>query len=136
MRTRIRTSLALAASAAAVLAGGLAAAGPAAAQSGVTAASCQPKKTITVSGGKAEYTECRRTSNGKKQSSVILTLWDRAYCANPFARVLIGSYDVTFTHFDPYLSDESREFKTGWHNGADAKVWLDVRRTCHGGDLV
>ncbi|MBB5119956.1 hypothetical protein AF335_22975 [Streptomyces eurocidicus] len=134
MRTRTRTLLASAASAAALLAGGTAAS-PAAAESHVTAETCQPPRTITDTGGEATYTECRRTYKGKRQSSVRMYLWDRAYCADPFARVLIGTYDVTYTYFDPVSSGRSPKYETGWHNGADAEVWFKMRRMCHGGDL-
>ncbi|GHG54475.1 hypothetical protein [Streptomyces griseocarneus] len=93
------------------------------------AATCEGWKTITLPGAKVEYKECHRTHAGKRQSSVSLYVWDKIYAAEPRARVVIGAWEATYTHFNPHAPNipRSPKYDTGWHNGSDAKVTLSIK---------
>jgi hypothetical protein len=70
------------------------------------------------------YTECHRTSNGTKQSSTAMWLWDNrdgdGLCATGTVR--IGSWSHSWSWCD--ATKHSPKLISGWHNGSDAKVTL------------
>ncbi|MFI9202968.1 hypothetical protein [Streptomyces sp. NPDC053048] len=94
------------------------------------AATCEESRLITKPGGKVRYKECHRTYKGKRQSSVTLRVADHGYNSSPRARVVIGAWEATYSHYNPGGPDTqwSEEYKTGWHNGSDAKVTLSIVR--------
>ncbi|MEV5237927.1 hypothetical protein AB0K89_02145 [Streptomyces cinnamoneus] len=94
------------------------------------AATCEGRRLITMPGGEVEYKECHRTYKGKRQSSVTLRVADHEYNASPKARVVIGKWEATYSHYNPGGPDTqwSEKYETGWHNGSDAKVTLSIVR--------
>ncbi|MCA6092091.1 hypothetical protein LE181_07950 [Streptomyces sp. SCA3-4] len=93
-------------------------------------ATCEGWRLITMPGGEVKYNECHRTYKGKRQSSVTLYVADHAYNSSPRARVVIGAWEATYSHYNPGGPDTqwSEKYKTGWHNGGDAKVTLSIVR--------
>ncbi|MEV5238489.1 hypothetical protein AB0K89_05110 [Streptomyces cinnamoneus] len=75
------------------------------------AAKCEGWRTITLPGAKVEYKECHRTKAGKRQTSVSLYVWDKMDAVSPRARVVIGSREATYTHFNPNIPDTPRSPK-------------------------
>ncbi|MEV5204299.1 hypothetical protein [Streptomyces sp. NPDC053720] len=126
--TRIRLAVAAAALSAAA---GLTAAAPAQAESATTIGdikaktTCSALRTVKVQGAKLKYIECWRTYRGKKQSSTAVKLCDKFYGEDPYARVKIGRWEATWTYWDRYANGGcSPKYISGWHNGADAKVYF------------
>ena len=99
------------------------------AEAAVTAQSCSGTRYIYLP-DKAHrvvsmsYTECHRTSSGKKQSSTAMWLWDNrdgdGLCATGTVR--IGSWVHSWSWCD--ATKHSPKLVSGWHNGSDAKVTL------------
>lgn len=107
---------------------GLMGAVPAGAASGqVQAQACSKARDIRVNNNAAglRYIECHRGSGSKRESSTALWLWDNKHdgkCA--IGRVRIGSWQHIWSWCDE--SHHSPKLISGWHRGADAKVYLSL----------
>ncbi|MFJ5534831.1 hypothetical protein [Streptomyces sp. NPDC093261] len=136
MKARKRMALLLAT---AVLGGGVAAAGPAAATAqthgdapahlsstvGASATKCAGWKSVRLDGNPAgmRYLECWRTYQGKKQSSGAIYLWDNKHDGlEACGKITIGRWFKDWCWSNE--SQHSPEYISGWHDGADAKFGL------------
>lgn len=83
----------------------------------------KPKRIVSMS-----VIECQRTYKGKKQSSTAMWLWDNRAgdkkCA--YGQTVIGKGKTAWSHIWRWCNTKrhSPKYISGWHNGADAKVWL------------
>ncbi len=93
----------------------------------VRAQTCQAARDIQVNHNAAglRYIECHRGSGSNRESSTALWLWDNktdGRCASAY--VVIGRWSHSWAwcstrHHSPRLI-------SGWHRGADAKVYLSL----------
>lgn len=134
MTMRLARMAAVLALGAAMLGGTAAAAPPASAAPGTTAAAqtCAAAKSLYLPNRanrivSMRYIECRRTYQGRAQSSTAMWLWDNrdhdGFCA-------VGYVDIgdDFSHHWSWCdaTKASPKFISGWHDGADARVWLNT----------
>ncbi|SEB60303.1 hypothetical protein [Streptomyces sp. TLI_105] len=98
------------------------------------AAPCSAWKTITITGGRATYRECRKTEDGKQQVKGDLQLWDTktdGKSVQAYARTDYNHWygdKVTWEHFYAWSNTgrPSPVYSSGWHRGDDFELTINL----------
>ncbi|MFD3658041.1 hypothetical protein [Streptomyces sp. NPDC058620] len=98
------------------------------------AATCSGWKTITITGGRAKYRECKQTVGGKAQIKGDFQLWDTVTDGKGVQAYARTDYNhwhgdtVSWEHFYSWSSTTapSKVLSSGWHGGDDFELTIEL----------